>query len=106
MTMSISQRGCSYFFYRVGILLSTLDFLLCNFCCFAFVFVFPVTKKNFDLQVNSLGRGYLLLTLWHQNLMISVQKGNKLIVMQSFLFPYQSQKIILAQTLESITTGP
>lgn len=83
--------------YRGWYVVVNIGCLLCNFCHLAFVFVFPVTKKNFDLQVNSLGRGYLLLTLWHQNLMISVQKGNKLIVMQSFRFPYQSQKIILAQ---------
>lgn len=62
-------------------------------CCVAFVSVLPLTKKNFDLQVNSLGRGYLLLILWHQNLMISVQKDTKLLVTQSFLIPYWSQKM-------------
>lgn len=32
-----------------------------------FAFVLPLTEKKFDLQVNSLGRDYLLLTLWHQS---------------------------------------
>lgn len=81
---------------EIGILLLTLNFIVYLFflvlCCFAFVSVLPLTKKNFDLQVNALGRGYLLLILWHQNLMISLQKDNKLLVMQ-FSIPYPSQKM-------------
>lgn len=122
MTISISHEWCSYFFYQVkdnrlwsfkrltspslpteaveiGILLLTLNFIVYLFffflvlCCFAFVSILPLTKKNSDLQVNALGRGYLLLILWHQNLMISLQKDHKLLVTQSFLIPYRSQKM-------------
>lgn len=70
---------------KAGILLSALDFYCVLFLSLV-VSLLLLTKKDFDLQVNSLGRGYLLLTLWHQNLTISVQKGNKLTVMQ-FAFP-------------------
>lgn len=123
MTVSIPHKWCCYFFHKVKLSSSHPPnkncrdwhfvvlywFLLCVgffvLCCFAFIFVLLLTKKNFDFQVNSLGRGYLLLILWHQNLMISVQK-DKLIVMQSFsFFLTNHRKWVLAQTLENLT-GP
>lgn len=87
------NRSCRDWDFVVDIEFYCVSFVFFGPLLFCFCFYFASTKKNFDLQVNALGRGYLLLILWHQNLMISLQKDNKLLVTQSFLIPYRSQKM-------------
>lgn len=70
---------------------------------FAFAFALPLTEKDFDLQVNSLGTGCLLLILWPQSLMISVQRDNQLIVIWLSFFPHLSYHMNVGTNLRRLT---